>query len=318
MQPAQYDLAVLGAGPAGLTTALYAAREGISTLVLEKAVPGGLAAVTDVIENYPGFDQDISGLELAERLERQAKRFGAEIRTGQELTGLTRQGSSLLLVTPSAELTVRSAVVATGSTYRRLEVPGEAELIGRGIHFCATCDGPIYRGKELIVVGGGNSAVQETVFLAKFARKITMLVRGEELKASKVLVDRLKSLEHVEVAYGVSSTSVRATPGGRFEGIEVEDAGTGERKTFAADGAFVLIGLLANTQAFEGVLDLDVRRFILTHRDQRTSLDGVFAAGDVRSGSTWQIASAVGEGASAALAVRNYLDPHHPAETAGW
>lgn len=311
------DLIVLGAGPAGLTTAMYAAREGIKTLVLEKAVPGGLAAITDTIENYPGFDEDISGLELAERLERQAKRFGAEIRTGVEVTSITADGDGIAVKTPRGEFQSRSAVIATGSTYRQLGVPGEAEQIGRGIHFCATCDGPIYRGRSLIVVGGGNSAVQETLFLARFASTITMLVRGPELKASAVLNERLKKLENVEIVYGVQSTRV-ISQDGRFAGIEVEPTGGGAARTYEADGAFIFIGLLANTESFRDAVQTDAQGFIVTHLDLRTTMPGVFAAGDVRSGSTWQIASAVGEGASAALAIRNYLDPHNPVATAGW
>lgn len=311
------DLIVLGAGPAGLTTALYASREGMSVLVLEKAVPGGLAAITDVIENYPGFDQDISGIELSERLERQAKRFGAAIGTGVEVTGLAADDGKVIVKTPSGEFTARSAVIATGSTYRQLGVPGEPELIGRGIHFCATCDGPIYRGRTLLVVGGGNSAVQETLFLARFASKITMLVRGPELKASAVLADRLKGLDNVEIIYGVQSKEV-VSEDGRFAAIITEPTAGGDTRRFEADGVFVFVGLVANTHAFADVLELDERGFIRTHGDLRTGLPGVFAAGDVRSGSTWQIASAVGEGASAALAVRNYLDPHNPVPTVGW
>lgn len=300
----QYDLIIIGAGPTGLSAAIYAGREDLKVLVLDQSIVGGLAAITDVIDNYPGFEAGISGHELAERLEKQAKRFGAEIRTGMPVTGLEKTSEGISVKTASGDLTARSVIIATGSTYKQLGVPGEAELVGRGIHFCATCDGPLYRDKRLVVIGGGNSAVQETLFLAKFAANITMLVRGPELKASAILIDQIKLLENVEILYGQTTTSVTVDQG--IKTVHATDAND-KQVSYECDGIFVFIGLLANTEAFVDTLAHDERNFLTTDTNYASSLPGVFVAGDVRSGSTWQIAAAVGEGVSAALAVREYL-----------
>ncbi len=296
-----YDLVIIGAGPAGLAAAIYAAREDIKVLVLEKSVVGGLAAITDQIDNYPGFADGISGIELADHLEAQAKRFGAEIRTGAEAQSIERDNGDLSVKTSLGALRAKSVLVATGSTYRQLGVPGEAEQIGKGVHFCATCDGPIYKGRELVVVGGGNSAVQETLFLARFASKITMLVRGHKLTASAILIDQLNELSNVTVVYNSPIDSI-ASENGRVKSV------ISGSTHYDCDGVFVFIGLLANTEEFVHLIDHDERNFLKTDRNYATNLPGVFVAGDVRSESTWQIAAAVGEGASAALAIRQYLD----------
>ncbi len=296
-----YDLIIIGAGPAGLGAAVYAAREGMTTLILEKGVVGGMAAITDNIDNYPGFENGVGGLELADHLYDHAKRFGADIQTGVEVTGLSRQDGNVVVSTSTGPLKARSVLVATGSTYKHLGVPGEAEQIGKGIHFCATCDGPLYRGKELVVVGGGNSAMQETLFLARFASKITMLVRGPELKGTKVIKDQVLALPKLNVAYNTNVTAIK-TVNNRL-GIE-----TDTRTTYVTDGLFIFIGLLANTGMVKDSLELDAQNFIVTAPDYSTKMPGVYVAGDVRSGSTWQIASAIGEGVTATLEIRKYLD----------
>jgi thioredoxin reductase (NADPH) len=296
-----YSLVIIGAGPAGLTAAIYAAREGMSVVVVEKSVVGGLAAITDQIDNYPGYEDGIGGAELADRLEKQAKRFGAAIRTGIEVQSIERTDAGITVTTPQEQLEAKAVLIATGSTYQQLHVPGEAEQIGRGVHFCATCDGPIYKGRELVVVGGGNSAVQETLFLARFATKITMLVRGPALKASAILIDELSALSNVKIVYDSPIDSIESE-NGRVKAVV---AGS---KHYPCAGVFVFIGLLANTEAFVHAIDHDERNFLKTDQNYATNMPGVFVAGDVRSESTWQIAAAVGEGASAALAVRQYLD----------
>jgi thioredoxin reductase (NADPH) len=300
-----YDLIIIGAGPAGLAAAVYAAREDMTTLVVEKAVVGGMAALTDVIDNYPGFDAGIGGLELSDKLYAHAKRFGAEIKTGIEVTALTREHNDVILQTKTTPLRAKAVLVATGSTYRQLGVPGEADTIGRGVHFCATCDGPVYRGKDLIVVGGGNSAMQETLFLAKFASHITMLVRGPQLGGSAILRDQVSSLGNLTIKFNTTVEEIRAVDG-RVTGVQATTDGKAVR--YDAPGVFVLIGLLANTAAFARSLKLDHKQFVSTDSHFGTSLPGVYAAGDVRSGSTWQIASAVGEGVNATLEIRSYLD----------
>jgi thioredoxin reductase (NADPH) len=296
-----YDLIIIGAGPAGLAAAIYAAREDIKVLVLDKSVVGGLAAITDQIDNYPGFADGIGGAELADHLEKQAKRFGAEIRTGVEVESIEKSDAGIKVTTPQEAFMAKSVLIATGSTYQQLGVPGEAEQIGRGVHFCATCDGPIYKGRDLVVVGGGNSAAQETLFLARFASKITILVRGPEFKASAILIDELEKLPNVTVVYNSPIGSIESKDG-RVSAVISGD------KSYPCAGVFVFIGLLANTEAFTHVIDHDERNFLKTDRSYATNVPGVFVAGDVRSESTWQIAAAVGEGASAALAIREYLD----------
>jgi thioredoxin reductase (NADPH) len=300
-----YDVIVIGAGPAGLAAAVYTSREDLRTAVLEKGVVGGMAALTDEIENYPGFEPKISGLDFSAHLERQAKQFGSELITGREVTGVEVTKPSLVVKTGQGNLSAKAVLVATGSTYRHLGVPGEKEQVGRGVHFCATCDGPIYRGRELIVVGGGNSAMQETLFLARFASKITMLVRGTALKGSAILRREVMALKNVRIEYDVQVKQILAE-GGMTRGVEAVKGG--QPVTYKAPGIFVLIGLIPTTQPFKGLIDLDEQGFVKTDLMYGTSMLGVFCAGDVRSGSTWQIASAVGEGASAALAIRRYLD----------
>jgi thioredoxin reductase (NADPH) len=295
---------IIGGGPAGLAAALYAAREGLSTLVLERAVIGGMAAITAKVDNYPGFEQGVGGLELTDHLEAHAKRFGAEIRPGIEVTGLEPKDGHVTVTTTTGNLTAAAVLIATGSTYKHLHVPGEQHLIGRGVHFCATCDAPLYRGKDLLVVGGGNSAVQESIFIARFARKLTLLVRGPELTASEATRCDLEKLPNVHFRFNTTVKAIKAK-GDRFAGVRAESGG--KELDLTADGLFVFVGLLANTEPFEGTLTLDQKKFIVTDELYRTSMPGVYAAGDVRSGSTWQIASAIGEGVSAALNARKYI-----------
>ncbi len=302
------DLVIIGAGPAGLAAAVYAAREGMEPLVLEKGVIGGMAAITAQIDNYPAFDAGVGGLELSDRLLAHAKRFGTEIKTGIEVTNLSRQGGVVSIHTTAGEdYHTRSVLVATGSTYKQLGVTGETELIGRGVHFCATCDGPLYRDRRLVVVGGGNSAMQETLFLARFAKSIIMLVRGPELVGTEILREQVQALKNVRFVYNTSVTAITGKDR-RVAAVEAYDAVKQTPVRYATDGVFVFIGLLANTGPFVGSLELDEHNFIVTRSDFATNLPGVYAAGDVRSGSTWQIASAVGEGVSATLAIRAYLD----------
>lgn len=303
----EYDLAIVGAGPAGLAAAVYAARDEISTVVLEKNIVGGMAAATASVENYPGFDLGVGGLDLSERLERHATRFGAHIITGSSVRSLRRANGRIVLNTGSGPVTARAALIATGSTYNHLGVPGEQALIGRGVHFCATCDAPLYKGKRVIVVGGGDSAVQESLFIAKFASHVTLLVRGPKLTGAAALRAQLQSLPNVSYQF---DTEVIKILGGSImvTGVMAINRQTGRRSRLPADAVFAFIGLSANTGAFKGTLALDDRDFIVTGPDLATNLPGVFAAGDVRSGSTWQIANATGEGVNAALSVRDYLN----------
>ena len=302
-----YDLIVVGGGPAGLTAALYAAREGIDTLIIERSAVGGQAGVTERIENYPGFPDGVRGAHLADQMRLQAERFGVEILQAQSVTGVRATDNFKVVSTEAGdEYSSGALVVATGSRYRRLDVPGEDDLIGAGIHFCATCDGPFYGDEEVAVIGGGNSAVEEGLFLTRFASRVTLLVRGDALRASRILQERAAENDKIEVR---TNTSVREFRGStKVEALVVADSTTGETEELHPSGVFVFIGLDPNTEFVRGSVDTDRYGFIVTDMTFQSTLPGVFAAGDVRAGSTKQLASAVGEGTTAAMMVRGYLE----------
>ncbi len=299
-----HDVVMIGAGPAALTAAIYTTREDIDTVLFEKGVIGGLAAITDWIDNYPGFAEGIAGLELAASLEKQAERFGADIRLGEVLK-IADEGEYKKLETTDGDMYARTVLIATGSDYKKLGIPGEAEYYARGVHYCATCDGAFYRDKRLVVVGGGNSAVQEALFLTRFATHIDLMVRSK-LSASEVLIEELEKNDKITVHLATTTDEIVAE-----DGIVTKVVGTndGKKVEFLTDGVFVFVGLLPNTQFLkDSPVDLDDVGLIKTNHLLQTSIPGVFAAGDVRSGATMQIASAAGEGATAALRIREYLE----------
>lgn len=301
------DLIMVGAGPAALAAAIYTTREDIKTVLIEKAIPGGLAAVTDWVDNYPGFPKGISGLDLAENLRAQAERFGAEIEMG-EVTGIKRQGKHIQLETTNGPRLAKAVLIATGTDWKKIGVPGEKEYYARGVHYCATCDGAFYRDKKIVVVGGGNSAVQEALFLTRFASHIDLLVRST-FKASDVLLHELEKNKKITVHLGTTTDEIVGENGkvnkviGTHEGKKIE---------FKTDGVFIFVGLKPNTQFLQNsAIDLDDIGFIKTNEKLESSIRGVFVAGDVRHGATMQIATAVGEGATAALRIREYLEGTH-------
>jgi len=302
-----YDLIVIGGGPAGLSAALYAAREGIETLIIERSGVGGQAGTTERIDNYPGFAQGIGGAELADAMREHAERFDVEILQAQTVTSIEAQGDYKMISTESGDsYCSRSLLLTPGATYRRLNVPGEEDLIGAGIHFCATCDGPFYKGQELLVVGGGNSGVEEGLFLTKFATKVTILEVGERLRASQILQE--KAASHPQIEVRLNTTVVEFKGDGKLSSVVIKNTASGETEEITQGAVFVFIGLLPNTAFVKGSVDLDQWGSISTNPTMETSLEGVFAAGDARSGSTKQVASAVGEGATAALMIRQYLE----------
>ncbi|HUZ40096.1 MAG TPA: FAD-dependent oxidoreductase [Acidimicrobiales bacterium] len=304
----EYDLIIIGGGPTGLTTSIYGARENLKVLIVEKSAPGGQAGITERFDNYPGFPDGVGGAELAERMTQQAERYGVEILQAVGATRIERDGPMLRVDLSTGDFVLAPVVlVATGSTYRRTDAEGEADLIGAGIHFCATCDGPFYRGaKDLTVVGGGNSGLEEGLFLTQFADHVTVIQAMSQLTANKLLQEKVLNHPKMSVLLDTSVTSFNANDTGKLESITLSCDGA-EAKHVTA-GAFVFIGLDPNTSFLENSLDVDERGFIVTDTSFRTSIDGVFAAGDVRSGSTKQIASAVGEGAAVAIQIRYYLD----------
>lgn len=309
-----HDAVMVGAGPAALSAALYTTREDISTVLYEKGVIGGLAAITDWVDNYPGFPEGVAGLELADKLQKQAERFGAEIRLG-EVTKITNKGEFKELDTTDGPIRARAVLIATGSDYKKLGIPGEEKYYARGVHYCATCDGAFYRDKRLVVVGGGNSAVQEAIFLTRFASHIDLLVRGETFRASDILQQELKKhSDKVTVHFNISTEEIIGNPlasGGKVTTVRARNSQNNKEVNFDVDGVFVFIGLLPNTGFLKGSdIERDSVGMIKTNQELETSMPGVFAAGDVRSGATMQIASATGEGATAALMIRKYLEPH--------
>ena len=290
-----YDLIVVGGGPCGLTTAIYAAREGIETLIVERSGVGGQAGVTERIENYPGFPEGITGGQLADQMRAQAEGFGVEILPAQAVSRLHPAGNSWAVMTESGdEYSSGVVLIASGSTYRRLNVPGEDDLIGAGVHFCATCDGPFYRGQDMVVVGGGNSGVEEGLFLTKFANKVTVLEVREQLGASQILRDKAASHPRMEVRLNTTVQEFRGN--GRLSSVVVKDLKTGELEELTPGAVFVFIGLTPNTDFIKDVVELDQWGFIKAGPTMETSAVGVFAAGDARGGSTKQVASAVGRG----------------------
>lgn len=302
-----HDVVMVGAGPSALTAAVYTTREDIETVLYEKGVIGGLAATTDMVDNYPGFPDGIEGLTLAGQLEKQAERFGAKIDFG-EVESIRDAGDHKVLIIDGQEVLARTILIATGSDYVKLGIPGEAEYYGRGVHYCATCDGAFYREKRLVVVGGGNSGVQEAIFLTRFATHIDLLVRST-VKASEVLQHELQKFVDegkITVHLGVTPDEIVA-PEGKV--AQVRATQNGSPVTYETDGVFVFIGLKPNTGFLAGSgVELDDVGLVKTDTRLETSVKGIFASGDVRSGATMQIASAVGEGATAALSIREYLN----------
>jgi thioredoxin reductase (NADPH) len=306
-----YDLVIVGGGPAGLAAAIYAAREGIDAVVVDASALGGQAGISDRIDNYPGFPDGIPGGELADRFVAQARRYGVELVSAVSVTAVEHDHEDLVTSLSSGQqLTSHAVIVATGSTYRRLDVPGEEDLIGAGVHFCATCDGPFYKGAdEVVVIGGGNSALEEGLHLSEFAKKVRVLTRSG-LTASPVLQERVRSDPQFLIHTGVDIVELEGGKG-RFAAVVARDRDSKEIQRYPAAAAFVFIGLKPNDGFLGDSVQRDDGGFLVTSPTMETSMAGVFAAGDVRSGSTKQLGSAVGDGIAALLMTRRYLEVHH-------
>lgn len=309
-----YDLAIIGGGPAGLAAAIYAAREGIDAVVVERSGLGGQAGVTERIDNYPGFPEGIGGADLAERFIAQARRYQVELLSAVSVEAISADGSEAsdicLRLASGQEIETHATLIATGSSYRRLGVPGEDDLIGAGVHFCATCDGPFYRGAdELLVIGGGNSALEEGLFLTKFAKRVRIVQREPELTASRLLQDKVNNDPRFVVHRNTEIVELAGK--GRLESVRLRDRSTRDEQVVTPRAAFVFIGLDPNTAFLRGSVELDARGFVDDKGGFKTSIPGVFSAGDVRRGSTKQLGSAVGDGIAALIAIREYLQEHH-------
>lgn len=300
------SLAIIGAGPSALAAAIYTTREDIPTVLYEKGVVGGLAAITDKVENYPGFPSGVEGMMLANQFQSQAERFGADIEFG-EVSSVKKLNNAIEIIVDNKPILADAVLIATGSSYKKTGMPGEDDFYGKGVHYCATCDGAFYRDKKIAVIGGGNSAIQEAIFLTRFASHIDLLVRSK-IRASDVLQKELKKY----IDEGKITVHLKTTPQkilsleGKINGIEINQEDN--IKQLEVEGVFVFIGLNPNTGFLQGSgIELDEQGLIKTNSRLETNIPGIFASGDVRSGATMQIASAVGEGASAALSIREYL-----------
>ncbi len=301
-----YDTVIIGGGAAGLTTSIYAQRDRFDTLILEKKNIGGNAFLTEKIENYPGFTS-ISGPKLMDKMEEQAKTYCAVIKTGEEVVDISKEGELFTVKTKGSAYIGKTVVLSSGSTYRLLGIPNETELIGSGIHFCATCDGAFYRDKDIIVIGGGNSALEEGIFLAGFCKSVKIVNRSNEFTASETYVEKLSTIDNLTTYMNKTSVEFIAGENELFSSLKVRDNETNEESLITADGVFIFIGLIPNTTAFKGVVALDESGFIQTTALAETSVKGIFAAGDCREGAIAQVAAATGEGVLASYGIRNYL-----------
>ncbi len=299
------DLIIIGAGPAGLTAGLYAARARLKTLMLEKLSPGGQVLMTDWVENYPGFPDGISGFDLIDKMRRQAEKFDLVIES-QEVSRLELSPEKKVVVTDKGNLETRALILTSGATPRKLGIEGEELLIGKGVSYCATCDGPFYRDQEVALIGGGDTAVEEAIFLTRFAAKVHLIHRRDELRATKLLRERVMALDQVNIVWDTVPTRIVGDT--EVQGVDLKNVKTGKTSHLPVQGVFVFVGYIPNTELVKGQLELDKLGFVVTNNDMQTSVPGVFAAGDIRSKILRQIATAVGEGATAVFAVERYLE----------
>jgi len=308
-------VAILGSGPAGLTAALYAARAELKPLVISGVPPGGQLLITTDVENFPGFPEGIQGPELVDRMRRQAQRFGAEF-IDDTVVRVDFSHRPFVLETGSAGTVVADAViVATGANARWLDLPSEVRLKGHGVSACATCDGFFFKGKELAVVGGGDSAMEEALFLTNFATHVTIVHRREQFRASPIMLERART--HPKVSFLLNSTVEEVLGGETVEGLRVKNVRTGETSVLKVGGLFVAIGHIPATEVFRGVLELDHEGYIKLHEETRTSVEGVFAAGDVHDRRYRQAVTAAGFGCRAAIDVERWLaEQEHPTTAA--
>ena len=305
MEKFDYDLIIIGGGPAGLTGGIYAARGRLKTLLIEKMILGGQIINSEKIENYPGFPEGISGIELAKRMEDQAKLFGLNTEIG-DVHKIDKKNRIIKVFTDIGEITSKAVLVATGSFSNKLGVEGEERLIGKGISFCATCDGFFFRDKEVVVVGGGNRAVQEALFLTRFCSKIYVVHRRDRLRATKILQEKLLSHPKIEVLWDCVVQKIIGEK--KVEVVEIKNLKKEEVFSLKVEGVLIFVGMKPNTDFLNGFVELNEAGFIKTNENMETSVKGIFAAGDVRSKLLRQVSSAVGDGAVACFAAEKYIE----------
>jgi len=305
----QYDVAIIGGGPAGLAAGIYASRAALKAVLIEKGMPGGLAASTEMIENYPGFAQGIGGPELSMQMDAQARKFGLEVKSANvEL--ITPLAAGFSLKTDDEEITTKTIIIATGAQPQKLAIPGENKFHGRGVSYCATCDGAFFKDKIVAVVGGGDSAVEEALYLTKFANKVHIIHRRDELRATKILQQRAKDNDKISFLWHSVVEQIKGEA--IVKEIITKDVRNGEMNSLQVDGVFIYVGTRPVTETLKGLIDLDERNYILTDENMRTTRPGIFAAGDVRKKSLRQVVTAVADGAIAAVSVEKYLEDLTP------
>ena len=300
-----HDLIIIGGGPAGLTAGLYTARARLDVLLLERLAPGGQVLNTDWVENYPGFPDGVSGFELVERMKTQAENFDLPIQL-EEVMGLESSPEKKIVTTNKGQLEARALLIATGATPKKLGIEGEELLTGKGVSYCATCDGPFYKDQEVVVIGGGDTALEEAIFLTRFASTIHLAHRRDELRGIKLLQDRAMAQEKIKFIWDTIPLKILGENG--VEGIELKNVKTGELSRREVQGVFIFIGTEPNADLIKGIVEQDENGFVVTDEKMETSVPGVFAAGDIRSKPWRQISTAVGEGATASFYAEKYLE----------
>ncbi len=301
------DVAIIGGGGAGLTAALYTSRANLSTILFEKLMPGGQIASTDLVENYPGFPEGVLGPDIAQKMETQAKRYGTQF-LYEEVKEIRRKDGNFEIVTGEGGHVARTVILAMGASFRRLGVPNEKEFTGKGVSYCATCDGAFFKGKEIFVVGGGDSALQEGIFLTRFASKVTVVHRRDQLRASPILQDRAKA--NAKIHFLWDTVVDRIEGGKRVESVLLKNVKRQQTSSLKTDGIFIFIGHDPASACVKGFVETDEKGYVVTGGNCATSVPGVFAAGEVRRGAVWQLVAACGEGCEAALAAQDHLEKH--------
>lgn len=301
-----YDLIIIGGGPAGLSSAIYAGRAKLKTILLEKTAYGGKLLLTENIENYPGFSEPVNSFKLAEEMKKQAEKFGIELRQ-EEVIEIDIKGKEKIITTQEEKIySAYAVIISTGTRYKELGVSGEVELIGRGVSYCGTCDGPLFQNKDIAIIGGGNTALEETIFLSRFAKKIFLIHRRDKFRGTKILQERVFSLPNVEILWDTVVLEIKGI--NKVEGIKVKNLKTEKEDIISCQGVFIFIGIKPETDFVKGLIRLDEEGFIITDEKFHTSQEGIFACGDVRKKSVKQIVVACSEGAQAATFAERYIE----------
>lgn len=304
-----YDAIIIGGGPAGLTAGIYLSRARMNTLLIEKALPGGQAALTEIIENYPGFPEGIDGPELMQKMEKQAVRFGLKIEYGEAAEVRIKEGKEdkvKIVKINNQEYNTLAIILASGAEASKLGIPGEEELRGRGVSYCATCDAPFFKDQKIVVIGGGDTAIEEALYLTKFVREVTIIHRRDRLRATKILQERVAANNKINFAWDSVVTKILDKE--KVEGVLIQNKKTGEEKEIFCQGVFIFVGNIPNSKFLKELVKLDKRGYILTDDNMMTSQEGIYACGDVRKKILRQVVTACGEGATAAFAAQKYIE----------